>query len=383
MLLRAGVVSRIYRNRREAGTRSLPDGRGGSREYPVKAQHELVIARENLARFERVVGFQDTDKAGRLAATLAVYRRAFNRERFTATVRAVEPAGEAEVFDVSVPGVNAFDANGLFVHNCGEQPLPPYGSCLLGSVNLTGFVHEPFTGNARFDWDGFRETVAVFTRMLDNVVEINGLPLEEQRREITAKRRHGMGFLGLGSTLALLGLRYGSPESLEFTADVSRELALTGWRTALELAEEKGTAPILEERVRGDAGHARRPAGDGARRHRGRGPGEGQGPACPVQPLHAAGGGGRAGARRPARGGRRPLHPPLLDRPHRHHLALPREQREQRDRAELRAPLLAQRHPDRAQDQGEGRRVVVRASRLPRAREPGGGGAGRPSRTTS
>ena len=130
---------------------------------------------------------------------------------------------------------------------CGEQPLPPYGSCLLGSVNLTGFVLEPFTENARFDWEGFRETVAVFTRMLDNVVEINGLPLEEQRREITAKRRHGMGFLGLGSTLALLGIRYGSERSLEFTSKVSRELALTGWRTALELAEEKGPAPILEE----------------------------------------------------------------------------------------------------------------------------------------
>ena len=247
MLLRAGVVSRLYRNRRDAGTRSLPDGRGGSREYGVRAQHELVIARENLPRFDRAVGFHDTDKAGRLGAALAGYRRTFNRERFTATVRAVEPAGEAEVFDVSVPGVNAFDANGLYVHNCGEQPLPPYGSCLLGSVNLTGFVHEPFTENARFDWEGFRETVAVFTRMLDNVVEINGLPLEEQRREITAKRRHGMGFLGLGSACALLGLRYGSPESLEFTADVSRELALAGWRAALELAEEKGPAPILDE----------------------------------------------------------------------------------------------------------------------------------------
>ena len=247
MLLRLGVVSRLYRNRREAGVRRLPDGHGGSREYGVKAQHELVIARENLPRFREVVGFNDGDKAHRLTAALAGFRRAVYRERFTATVRAIVPSEETEVFDVSVPGVNAFDANGLFVHNCGEQPLPPYGSCLLGSVNLTGFVHEPFTANARFDWESFRETVAVFTRMLDNVVEINGLPLEEQRREITAKRRHGMGFLGLGSTLALLGLRYGGPESLEFTADVSRELALTGWKTALELAEEKGPAPILED----------------------------------------------------------------------------------------------------------------------------------------
>ena len=247
MLLRSGIASRLDRSRREAGARSVPGGRGGSGEYGVKGQHELVVAGESLRRFERVVGFHDTDKAGRLAAALAGHRRTFSRERFTATVRSIEPAGATEVFDVSVPGINAFDANGLYVHNCGEQPLPPYGSCLLGSVNLTGFVHEPFTDNARFDWEGFRETVAVFTRMLDNVVEINGLPLEEQRLEITAKRRHGMGFLGLGSTLALLGLRYGSPESLEFTADVSRELALAGWRTALELAEEKGPAPVLEE----------------------------------------------------------------------------------------------------------------------------------------
>ncbi|HQC73762.1 MAG TPA: ribonucleoside-diphosphate reductase, adenosylcobalamin-dependent, partial [Candidatus Competibacteraceae bacterium] len=87
----------------------------------------------------------------------------------------------------------------------------------------------------------------IFTRMLDNVVEINGLPLEQQRREITSKRRHGMGYLGLGSTLTLLGMRYGSPESLSFTEDVTREMALTGWRTALSLAQEKGPAPILEQ----------------------------------------------------------------------------------------------------------------------------------------
>ena len=128
---------------------------------------------------------------------------------------------------------------------CGEQPLPPYGSCLLGSVDLTRFVLEPFTERARFDWDTYREVVSVFTRMLDNVVEINGLPLEPQRAEITGKRRHGMGYLGLGSTMTLLRMRYGSPESLRFTEEVTREMAVAGWRTALELAQEKGPAPVL------------------------------------------------------------------------------------------------------------------------------------------
>ena len=130
---------------------------------------------------------------------------------------------------------------------CGEQPLPAYGACLLGSVNLTKFVDNPFTPDAEFDWSKFKEVVRVFTRMLDNVVEINGLPLGTQRDEILYKRRHGMGFLGLGSTLSLLGIKYGSKESIKFTEDVSRELAITGWEVALELSKEKGPAPILSK----------------------------------------------------------------------------------------------------------------------------------------
>jgi ribonucleoside-diphosphate reductase alpha chain len=128
---------------------------------------------------------------------------------------------------------------------CGEQPLPPYGSCLLGSINLTTFVRDPFGPKARFDWDEYREVVKIFTRMLDNVVEINGLPLEQQRNEILSKRRHGMGFLGLGSTLTMLKMRYGTAEAVSFTEDVSREMAVAGWEVALDLAKEKGPAPVL------------------------------------------------------------------------------------------------------------------------------------------
>jgi len=130
---------------------------------------------------------------------------------------------------------------------CGEQPLPPYGACLLGSINLTRFVQDPFTSGARFNWEMFREAVAVFTRMLDNVVEVNGLPLPEQREEILRKRRHGMGYLGLGSAITMLRMKYGSEESLRFTEEVTREMALAGWRTGLDLAREKGSAPIMDE----------------------------------------------------------------------------------------------------------------------------------------
>ena len=189
-----------------------------------------------------------SDEEGRVACK--VYGELPARELFDLIMRST--------YDFAEPGFILIDRvnemnNNWYVENiratnpCGEQPLPPYGACLLGSVNLTRFVRQPFTANAYFDWEEFNEVVAVFTRMLDNVVEINGLPLETQVSEIFRKRRHGMGFLGLGSTLAMLRVRYGSEESTGFTERVARELAMTGWRVGLELAKEKGPAPIMDE----------------------------------------------------------------------------------------------------------------------------------------
>ena len=86
-------------------------------------------------------------------------------------------------------------------------------------------MRDPFTEQAAFDWSAFRKVVAIFTRMLDNVVEINQLPLARQREEIISKRRHGMGFLGLGSALTMLRIRYGSAAAVAFTEQVSQELA--------------------------------------------------------------------------------------------------------------------------------------------------------------
>jgi ribonucleoside-diphosphate reductase alpha chain len=240
-----GIFSRVMA-RRKAGQRMMPDGKGGKKLYDCKADYELLIGSRSRDCFMQEIGFI-SDEKNQKYAEWRVGRLLSQAEKFTSPIKSIEYVGAEAVYDTTQDDKNNLIFNAVVSGNCGEQPLPPYGSCLLGSVNLTRFVIDPFTPEARFDWDEYKEVVRVFTRMLDNVVEVNGLPLEGQRNEIMRKRRHGMGYLGLGSTFALLGMKYGSPESVKLTEDVSREMAVAGWEAGLELAREKGPAPIMNE----------------------------------------------------------------------------------------------------------------------------------------
>ena len=203
------------------------------------AFYSLRLSQSDAYRYWRHIGFAfNSTKQDKLERLLREKQRWHDPQATNIeTVQSIRSIGVQPVYDIEEFSTHTLVVNGVVVHNC-----------LLGSVNLTNFVHDAFTEQAHFDWDEYKEVVRVFTRMLDNVVEVNGLPLQQQRDEILRKRRHGMGFLGLGSTLTMLRKSYGSPDACAFTENVAREMAIAGWEMALALAQEKGPAPIMEER---------------------------------------------------------------------------------------------------------------------------------------
>jgi ribonucleoside-diphosphate reductase alpha chain len=128
---------------------------------------------------------------------------------------------------------------------CAEQPLPPYGCCCLGSIDLTRFVREPFSEKASFDFDHFGKVVATSIRMLDNVLEVTAWPLEQQRQEAMAKRRVGLGFTGLGDALIMLRLRYDGAEARAMAARISEAMRDHAYTASAELAKERGHFPLF------------------------------------------------------------------------------------------------------------------------------------------
>ena len=153
MLARLGVISTIYTGRQKAGSRPLPDGRGGMAMYECQESHELVVARDNLALFAELVGFSDPSKKAKLEQLVGGYKRALNRERFTAVVETVEPAGDESVYDCTVPGPSCFDGNGVVLHNCAEQTLEDGECCDLYELYLPRLkTREEFVTAARFGY---------------------------------------------------------------------------------------------------------------------------------------------------------------------------------------------------------------------------------------
>ena len=224
MLLRLGVASRIVAD--------------------AKAM-QIVVAGGDVQRFAERVGFAGETASVQLEGLLTRARAAAPRDRFTATFESLEPLGDEPVYDVTVEDVHAFDANGFMVKNCGEQPLPPYGCCCLGSINLTHFVRHPFEDDASFDHDAFAALARTATRMLDNVLDITVWPLPAQHAEANAKRRVGLGFTGLGDALAMLNLRYDTPAARDAAQRIAQTMRDAAYDASADLAVERGAFPLF------------------------------------------------------------------------------------------------------------------------------------------
>ncbi|MFB6308500.1 MAG: LAGLIDADG family homing endonuclease, partial [Haloarculaceae archaeon] len=264
LLLNFGIASKVYENREEAGTRELSDGRGGTREYETEAQHELVIVKDNLVRFADEIGFLLDYKNEALDERLSEYDRGPYSERFEATVESVEHDGHEAVYDLTEPDTNSFVANGLVVHNCGEQPLEEYEACNLGHINLSTLAAEgapdwrvwserhadeydteaaaieAFLEEA-VDWEEFDRRIELGTRFLENVVTMSDFPVEEIEQKVREMRKIGLGIMGLAQLYIQLGVKYGSGEANEIARQLMTHINHTSKWASHDLAEDRGT----------------------------------------------------------------------------------------------------------------------------------------------
>jgi ribonucleoside-diphosphate reductase alpha chain len=238
LLLRLGLRSIIYANRRTEHVRLMPDARGELREYLCAAQHELVVARASLRAFGETVGFLVAHKTARLAAIVDGDRRGPYRDREWVTVTDVEMLGEQPVFDLTEPTTQHFFANGVLVHNCGEQPLLPFESCTLGSIDVGRFVRD-----GAIEWERLGDTIRIAVRFLDDVIEANRYPLAEIERATRATRKIGLGIMGWADALVALDLAYDSDEAIALAERLAAFLEDESLAASRELAARRGPFP--------------------------------------------------------------------------------------------------------------------------------------------
>jgi ribonucleoside-diphosphate reductase alpha chain len=243
LLSNFGIFSRIHL-RRDAGEKAMPDGHGGSASYPCRALYELIVDGESRSTFMEEIGFLlplKNEKYHAWAAGKALVKT----QRFATRIASIEPAGREAVYDTTQADHNTVIFNGLVTGQCAEQPLPPYGCCDLGSIDLTHFVRDPFGESAAFDFDAFGAVVEVSIRMLDDVLDLTPWPLPAQRAEAMSKRRVGLGYTGLGDALAMLKLRYDTEPARAMGAKISEFMRDRAYAASVELAKERGAFPMF------------------------------------------------------------------------------------------------------------------------------------------
>ncbi|MEM3786891.1 MAG: adenosylcobalamin-dependent ribonucleoside-diphosphate reductase, partial [Nitrososphaeria archaeon] len=233
ILTTVGIYSRIYkRPYTRQFTYNAKDG--SKRVYKTKEYYELVINGYSRKLFKELIGFENNEKLDKLTLNN------IKRDPVFATIKMITDVEENEYYDLVVPEFNNYIANGIISHNCGEEPLYPYESCNLGSINVYAFVKE----DSSFDWDGFRKTVATALRFLDNIIDVNKYPTKKIEEHTKRSRKVGLGFMGLGDALFALKIPYNSEEGFSFIRTLTENLTYYAMEASIERAKERGVFPL-------------------------------------------------------------------------------------------------------------------------------------------
>ena len=248
MLLNFGIFARLYRNRRPAMVRAMPDGHGGLKDYPTQAYHELHISRSNMTVFRDEIGFILTAKRDRLNALLDGYTEGPYREKFTARLDTFEYVKDEPVYDITVDTVHSIVINGIVASNCGEQALEPFGVCNLGSLNLAEFV-EIGNVTTSINWKLLSESVHTAVRFLDNVITVNSYPHPEIDYWAKAGRRIGLGVMGWADLLMKLRIPYASEQARDLGEQVMGFIDEAAFGASLDLAEERGPFLLFDRSI--------------------------------------------------------------------------------------------------------------------------------------
>lgn len=253
ILLRFGIYSIIYENRRHEQDRMMPDGKGGSKEYHCKAQHGLGIIGTNAYKYYNKIGFNDSDKTKKLENNIKNWKGK-KIEDFSATIKEIIYIGKKEVYDATIANIHSFDGNGFILHNCGEMPLYVgyYNneliaeSCNLGSLNLSKYCTRKTTESFKYEFDTqqYINDIHNAVEFLDLVIDANKYPFDFIDKGTKLTRKIGLGTTGLSECLIKLRIEYGSKESIKFIEKIFEILQRESHKKSEELGKIKNYYPI-------------------------------------------------------------------------------------------------------------------------------------------
>jgi len=264
MLLRLGIVSTIYEKRKKKTYKLLPDGMGGQKKYLCQDFHELSISKNNIKTFAKIIGFKSNQKNKELKIILnKMYKRGLYNEYYYDKIKTIEKFGYENVYDCIINDAHEFDANGFLVHNCSEIAMND-DSCRLMIVNYFSCVENPFTINAKFNFNKLYEITYEAQRLIDDLVDLELLAVEKIIGKIKndpepehiklveletwknlynkgkAGRRTGLGFTALGDTLAAMRLKYDSAEGMKLIEKISETKFIAEFDSSIDMAIQRG-----------------------------------------------------------------------------------------------------------------------------------------------